>query len=81
MSRKIGRRMTATAKRLTGLAATARQIAGLPLELHRPPAYRWVHYLALGEFFAKRHRRRRRQEAEDEYRIQYYTDFLVWPPK
>ena len=48
MSRKIGRRMTATAKRLTGLAATARQIAGLPLELHRPPAYRWVHYLALG---------------------------------
>ena len=80
MTRKMGRRLTATAGRLAGLASTARRIAGLPLELHATPAYRWIHYFAMGEFFARRHQHGRREEAEDQYRIQYYTDFLVWPP-
>ena len=81
MTRNMGTRLAATAERLAGLASTARRIAGLPLELHAIPAYRWVHYFAMGEFFAKRRMYTRREEAEDNYRIQYYTDFLVWPPK
>ena len=57
------RPLTATVRRLAGLASTARRIAGLPLELHAIPAYRWVHYFAMGEFFAKRRMHTRREEA------------------